>query len=278
MLDRHGRPVQPQRMGAVQQNAAADPQHGRGADHRQGAHHHRHAFDQTPPQGANATVGPLGQAQTDIVHLHDQADRAIDDDGHGDADHGKHGGLGQDRLRRHIGQGDGHDLGRQDQVGAHGARHRRLLQRRRIARDWRGILMPAMPYRLQQLFGSLETQIGPAAHQDRRDGPGREGAEHQGHRQDEDQLVAKRPQRDLADDRQFAAGRQAHDIARRDRRIVHHHASGLGRGLAGRRAHVIQRRGRQLCNAGDVVQQCDQSRRHSQSSRLGGTLTPCDFR
>jgi hypothetical protein len=109
--------------------------------------------------------------------------------------------------------------------------------------------------RLPDLLSSLERQIGAAQHQQRRDRPRREHTERQGRRQQEKQLVAQRPDRDLGDDRQLAIGREADHVARRHRGIVDHHPGRLGTGLGGVSHHVVDRRRRDLGQGDNVVEQ-----------------------
>ena len=66
-------------------------------------------------------------AQTDVVHLHDQSHHSVRDGGdeqrHNDEDRRPSG----QRLVDHLLEGDHHDFGRQDEVGADRPRHGLLL-------------------------------------------------------------------------------------------------------------------------------------------------------
>jgi hypothetical protein len=184
------------------------------------------------------------------------ADHAVDRDRQRHPDHRQGGGLDGQGLVGDVGQGDGHDLARQDQVGADRAAHLLGLQLGAAQGQVLDLLAGHLVVRegLDDLLGGLEGQIGPAAHQDRRHRPGREGAEDQRAGQQEQQLVAERADRDLPDDRQLAIGREPHGVAGGDGGVVDHHPHGLGARLAGGGAHVVQRGGRQLGDAGDVVE------------------------
>ena len=105
-----------------------------------------------------------------------------------------------------------------------------------------------------QLLGRLETQIGPAGHQQRRQRPRREGADHQRARQKDQEFVFQRADGDLADDWQLARRRKTHRIARRHRRVVDHHPRGLHAGAAGGGGHVVDLGRRHLGDGGDVVE------------------------
>ena len=100
--------------------------------------------------------------------------------------------------------------------------------------------------------------------------PGQELAEQQGRREDDEQLVAQRPQRDPLDDRQLAVGREALDVARGDGGVVDDHAGRLGARAAGGGGHVVHRRSRQLRHGHDVVEQGDQSAGHGCAPRSRG--------
>jgi len=80
--------------------------------------------------------------------------------------------------------------------------------------------------------------------------------------EDEEQLVAERAERDLADHRQFALWLEPDHVARRHRGIVDHHADRLAAGLAGGRCDIVEARGGELGDPGNVVEQCDQSCGH----------------
>jgi hypothetical protein len=170
----------------------------------------------------------------------------------------------------HGGERDGHDLGREDEVGADRAGHLLLFEILGAERQvGRGLLaFRSVGDRLDHLLGRLETEVGTAQHQQRRHRPGREGAEQQGARQQDQELVAQGAHRDLPDDRQLAVRGEADGVAGRDGGVVDHHAGGLGARLAGRAGDVVQRGRRQLGDAGDVVEQCGETRGHGVPSAL----------
>ena len=243
----------------MHKDAAADPDHRRRADDRQDAHQYRHADHQSAADRAGNCALPFRQEQADVVHLHDQRDHTVNPERDRDADQRQHDRLSDDRRGRHFGKRDRHDFGRQDQVGADRARHFLRLQRRGVAFHRRGFgRMPAED-RLDDFLGPLITQIGAAEHQERGHQPRREGAQQQRRRKQDQQFVAQRPERDLADDRQFALGGEARDVARSHRGIVDDHAHRLAAGLAGCGGDVVERRGGELGDRGDIVEQCYES-------------------
>ena len=118
---------------------------------------------------------------------------------------------------------------------------------------------------LVDLLGALVAEIGAAEHQQRRDRRGQEVAERQGGGQQDQELVAQRSHRDLADDRQFALGGEADHIARRDGGIVDDDAGGLRPRLGGLAGDIVKRGCRDLGDRRDVVEQGDQSDAHGYS-------------
>ena len=103
---------------AVDDDAAADPQHRCGAHFGQQAQRHRHGLDQAAPDAAQHPRPMFGQVQADVVHLYDQRHHAIDAHRDHQAHQRQGGGLDRQRPVGDVGQGDGHDLAGQDQVGA----------------------------------------------------------------------------------------------------------------------------------------------------------------
>ena len=243
-------------MQTVNEDPAADPQHRRRPDRRQSGQHHRHGVDQSAAQRAGRGRGTLGQMQADIIHLHDQRHGAIDHHGDQQADQGQGRRLGRQRTLGQIRQGDGGDLGREDQVRADrrtdhllfllGGRNGQIVRRGFVA-SVTGQLPP-------EFFGGLEAEIGAAGHQQRRQRPGREGADHQRSGQEDEEFVLQRAYGDLADDRQLARGRKAHRVTRGHRGVVDHHASRLYAGPAGGGGHVVDRGRRHLGDGRDVVE------------------------
>jgi hypothetical protein len=84
---------------------------------------------------------------------------------------------------------------------------------------------------------------------------------HRGGQQDQ-QLVAKRPRRDLGDDRQFALGGKPDHVARCHGGVVDHHAGRLGAGLGGLACDVVKRRRGHVGNGRNIVEQGNQSDAH----------------
>ena len=70
------------------------------------------------PERARARVAALAQVQADVVHLHDHRDRAVDAEGDRHRDQRQHHRLPHQVHLGQLGQRDGHDLGREDEVGA----------------------------------------------------------------------------------------------------------------------------------------------------------------
>ena len=63
----------------------------------------------------------LRHVEADVVELHDQRDRAIDPEGHGERDQGERRGLFAAAEIAELVERDRHDFGREDEVGAHRA-------------------------------------------------------------------------------------------------------------------------------------------------------------
>ncbi len=158
-------------------------------------------------------------------------------------------------------QRDDHDLGGQDQVGAHGAGDHLLL---RLGPDLgRGhVVVVVTGDHAPHLVGAFVGEERAAEHEDDRQQVWEELAQQQGSREDEQQLVADRADRDLLHDRQLAVRGDAVDVLRRDRRVVDDHARGLGGRAARGRADVVDRCRRQLRDRRDVVEQAEQTRTH----------------
>jgi hypothetical protein len=117
----------------------------------------------------------------------------------------------------------------------------------------------------EDFLGALIAEIDAAHHQERGDQPGRDQRQDQRARQQEEQLVLQRAERDLPDDRQFTRGGEAHRIARRHRRVVDDDAGRLGAGLGRLCDDVVDGGCRDLGDPGDVVEQREQSRSHVSS-------------
>jgi hypothetical protein len=162
---------------------------------------------------------------------------------------------GEEALVEDVLERDHHDLGGQDEVGADRAADRRRLglgpehHRRHV-----GLRLVTVADEVVHLFGALEAQVRAAEHQDHLDEGGGNLAQHQGGRQDDQQLVAHRARGDLADDRQLALGGEPADIRGCHGRVVDHHPGGLRARPPGRQADVVDGGGGELRERGDVVE------------------------
>ena len=87
-------------------------------------------------------------------------------------------------------------------------------------------------------------------------------AEEQRRGEDEQQLVAQRPDRDLADDRDLAVGGDAVDVLRCDGGVVDDDAGGLDARPAGGRTDVVHRRRGETGERRDVVEEAEEARAH----------------
>ncbi len=265
-----GRRMQPDLVQPVQDDPPADPQHRDGAHDRQRGQQLRHGAQQQSAKPACRFPRSLGQVQAHIVHLHDQRHRAIDHHRDRDAHQRQHHPAGHKRFGGDLVQRDGHDLAREDQIGADRAGSALLLERHRIldhVLDRLAVLRPAQL--LHHLLRALIAEERAAQHQQPDDRRWQELAQDQRPGQQDQQLVPEAALGDGPDDRQLARRGKAGDIARGDRRIVDHHAGGLGARLARRHAdivdrcrrsaghdrHVIQRRRSRARDGGDIVEQ-----------------------
>ena len=147
-------------------------------------------------------------------------------------------------------QGDDHDFGRQDEVGAHSPADD-LLFLFGTAFDRRSLFrMGTTESQLPQLLGTFVAQIQPADHKQGSEHPREELAEQHDRRQDEHQFVDDRPAGDFPHNGEFASRRKAVDIARGDRSIVNNNAGGFGRSTPGCSTDVID-------GCGSCARQCD---------------------
>jgi len=241
----------------MNENAAADPQHGHRADQRQHLEKRRHAVHQHSSERLGNGSAPLRQIDAEIVGLDDQRHRAIDA-----ARHQKRDGRQHERLDGQIGLDDAgkrdrHDFCREHHVGADGTVDLLVLQRLGIDGGLSGAAPGVLRMRRQHavhLLIALETQIQRAGHQDRRQQPRGENRQQQPGRKQIEHLVFERPPGDASDDRQFALGCEADDIARRHRRVVDDDAGSLGAGLGRLSGRIIERDRCQLGQRHDVVE------------------------
>jgi hypothetical protein len=110
---------------------------------------------------------------------------------------------------------------------------------------------------VREFFHALEAQKRPAQHEQRRHGPGGEGAHEQG-RGHEDGLVHERALGHGPDHGQLAVGAHAGDLLGVERQIVAEHARRLLRRHLGEHRHVVGHGGAflrgHLGHEGDVVE------------------------
>ncbi len=109
------------------------------------------------------------------------------------------------------------------------------------------------------LLVTLEGEIETAQHQKRRDGLGEEGAEQERCREQEQELVAERADRNAPVDRQLALRGEAGDVARGHCRIVDDDTGRLGARLHRLSRRVVQRSRGELGQGDHVVQQRQQA-------------------
>ena len=267
----------------VDNDGAADPQHRCGADNGQRLQEARHALDDGAPRRAGQRKpAALCHQQANVVGFHDQRDTAIDQDGNTHASGRQRRRFEPDSTHRDLREHDRHDLGREDEIGLDGAFHLFLFQMQRIIRRGGGgdrVRSVMRHENVDDLLGTLETQIGAADHQKRRDRPGRESGQQQRRRQQDDQFIAQRAPGDLPDDRQFARRRKAVEVFRRDCRVVDESARRLGAGLDRLSDDIVDRGRRDLGDRRNVVEK-GQKTAHmlfSISLRDGAPLTSSDW-
>ena len=102
-------------------DVAANPEH---RHHAHGAEHlqkHRHAQHDAAAHGPHRPMPGAGQQGAEIVSLHDECNRAVNPDRHAQAHQPYHHRLQPQGPAGERCQGDSHDLGRQNEVGADGA-------------------------------------------------------------------------------------------------------------------------------------------------------------
>ena len=216
----------------------------------------RHALDEEPPDPLARRRVALGETQTDVVHLHDQCDDAVDDRRDHECDDDENDRSLHDRLVEHLLQGDHHDLGREDEVGSNGAGDGLGLGLgpQHHGRQLLVVAVLVMTEPVVDLLGTLEAEVRAAEHQDDLHEHRRDGAQDQGRGKDEQDLVAQRSRGDLADDRQLALGGEAANVCRRHGGVVDDDARRLHARAARRCAHVVHRRRGQLGERRDIIE------------------------
>ena len=230
-----GGEVQPHLAQVHEHQVAADPEHRDRAEDADEAEHRRHRAHDPGAGVAHALHRILRHPQADVVDLHEQRDRTVDDARHEEGDHGEDGQRRPDvEPLLETRERDEHDLGGEDQVGAHGAQHELPL----VARALVGVaVLHAEP--LQHLLRALEAEVGPAEDQQIRQHPRRERGQQQRHRDDDQELVRQRPQGDLADDGELPGRSEALNVLRRDRGVIDHDTRRLRRRLHRRAQDVV---------------------------------------
>ncbi len=227
------------------------------------------------------------RCRPDVVDLHDQRDHAVDQQRDADGHHHQDHRAGEEGLVGDLVEGDDHDLGRQDEVGAdraldhlvlRGLRGHRVVVGGRspvrcTARPVAAVGAVGAPAASAQgapdLVRALVAEVGRAEHEDRGDRPRQELAEQQRRREDHQQLVAQGARGDAPDDRHLAVGGDAVDVLRGDGRVVDHHAGGLDARATRGRADVVDRRRGQPGQRGDVVEEPEETCAHRARSGVG---------
>jgi hypothetical protein len=146
-------------------------------------------------------------------------------------------------------------------VGAHRAGDLFLLQRHQVERRigqvsqllgvLRRVFVGGVQPLVRQLFDTLEAQVKPADHQQRRDRRRQQGADRQ-RRRHQDQLVLQRADTHRPDHRQFALGAHPGHLLGVERKVIAEHSCGLLRRDLGHQGHVVE-------DGGNVVEQCKQA-------------------
>ena len=122
--------VQAEVVEAHEQDVAAHPDHRGDADGGQRREHGGHRPDQAVAEASSGAGLLLRQVQADVVHLHDERDHAVDQDGDREGDDDEDDGPAEEGLVGDLVERDDHDLGGQDEVGADRAAGDRPSRRR----------------------------------------------------------------------------------------------------------------------------------------------------
>ncbi len=246
---------------ADENDVAADPEHRERTDDRQCLEDDRHGLDQAFTELLRGLRRPLRHGETDVVELHDEANHAVDECRDRHCDDCQHSETRPERLVGNLLEGDHHDFGGEDEVGADRADDHLLLMVRTLLDHRLFLLWVVAGDPLDELLRPLEREIGAAEHQKGREQPRNELAEQ--HREDDDDcLVQQRALGDLPDDRQLASRREPLDILRGDCSIVDDDGSRLGASASCSCADVINGCSRDLCDRCDVIQQSGEASGH----------------
>ncbi len=151
---------------------------------------------QAPCDRAGSSV----ESEPGVVELHDPGHEAVDPHGHQHCDRAQHPDLAAEGCLCHRAQRDDDDLRRQDDVGPDRPAdllpldrenvHGRIGQCPHVGSLLRALL--AMQEPVKDLVDTLEAEISAADHEERHDRPGRERADDERRRND-DELVERRP-------------------------------------------------------------------------------------
>ena len=226
--------VEAEFIGADEDDMASDPQHGEGADDGEEREQLRHGLDEESSELLLSGGVLPRHMQTDVIHLHDERDDTVDTDGDRKADDGENDCTARQGLTGHLVEGDDHDLAAEDEVGGDGRPNDLLLCRCTIGRllgGWSLLLMVSDPPELlEDLLGALKAQVGAADHEQRSQQPRKKLTEQQNDREDDDELVEQRSERDAFDDRKLTLRVHSFDEFRRHRRIVDDDSRSFGTG------------------------------------------------
>ena len=265
----------------VADDAAAHQEHGSSAHHRQRLHQVRRQPQDAVAAGLREAADLAAQVQAQIVQFDDATHQPVHAHRHGNGDGAQHHHLPAEIGRGDRAQGNGDDFGRQDEVSAHRAFDLVALEADHVGgRVGQGphllfmvglVLVCGMQKAVGQLFGPLETQEGPAQHQQRRDGPGCHCADEQ-RRRHQDRLVDHRPLGHRPHHRQFTLGAYPGDLLGIQREVIAQHPRRLLGSDLGHHRHVVQ-------DSGNVVDQGQQTGSgHGDSlglQELGGCEDTC---
>ena len=236
----------------------------------------RHAANEASADLVGEARRRLGDLQSDVVHLHDQSDDAVDDHGDDDRHDGKDHQSAPEAFACDGVECDHHDLGGQDQVGADGARNHCFFVARMLVSGL--VVVTVAEDCTPDLVNRFVAEVTAADHQQWRQQPGEELTQQQSDRKNDQQLVAQRSDGDALDDGQLAFGREPTDVLRRDGCVVDDDACRFGGRLTGCGGNVVDRGGSHTSQGCDVVEQGEESSGHHrppvESVEKGGRTDP----
>ena len=246
----------------MEEDAAANEEHGNGANNSKQADDHGEGGDEEAAEavGESAFVGAVDDAESNVIETHQQGDDAVDADGgqHGDDADGDD--LAGQRLAGDGAEGNDNDLDGEDEVGADGGRDFDFL----FGEDRFGglggdfslfVVFAAMEEPLPYLLGTFEAQVESSKHEDRDDEPGGESTEEEGDGED-DEFVQQRALGDRPQDGDLPCSVKTGGFFGVDCEVVPEDSCGVfGRDL-GHRGTAIQHRS-------DIVKEGEQSYGHT---------------